>query len=304
MGLTHISIRSFQSIKAADLDLGTFTVIVGPSNSGKSALIRAFRALSSNVRGSGMITRGQKAMMISARTDTHTVTLERGERQGAYRLVGADGEMTFTKLAGDVPQRISDVLRLDETLNFAAQFDKPFLLDDSGATVARQLAELTNVNLIFEAVRQANRVRASAASTLKTRRADLDLIRSRIADYQDLPATLRLMAEAEALDGSRQDLQRRIGRLATSIRALRVIEKAVASRQLAPLPDSTAFQDTAGRLQQLQEHLNRVRAGERAVRILTTSYRSAQDAADRAERDFQEGLRSAGVCPTCGQSTC
>lgn len=303
MGLTYVEIANFQSIKKANLELGTFTVIVGPSSSGKSALIRAFRALASNVRGNSMITRGQKDMLVSARTDTHLISLERSERSGTYRLAGVDGEISFTKLAGEVPQQISDALRLNPDINFAAQFDKPFLLDESGATVARQLAELTNVNLIFEAVRQANRIRATAASTLKTRRADLAAIRARIAGYQDLPAKLKLLAQADALDATRRDLTSRIGRLSTSIRALRITEKAVANHTLAPLPDTTDFQAAAKRLQKLSEALERLRAGERAVRILSKAYLDAEDVAGGAEFDFKQGLRQAGVCPTCGQTT-
>jgi DNA repair exonuclease SbcCD ATPase subunit len=302
LGLTSISVRNFQSIKKADLELGNFTVIVGPSSSGKSAMIRAFRALANNVRGSGMITRGQKQMAITARTNTHVITLERTERSGSYRLAGADGEMTFTKLAGEVPQHVADALRLDEGVNFAAQFDKPFLLDESGATVARQLAELTKVNLIFEAVRQANRIRSTAASTLKTRRGDLDAIRTKVAAYQDLPARLKLLAEAEGLDGSRRELAARIGRLNTAIRTLRITEQAVAKTQLAPLPDTESFEATVKRLQSLQERLNRLQAATGAVEALAKALLSAFDVAGGAELDFKMGLQQLGVCPTCGQA--
>src|SRR3954469_16106248 len=129
--LTHIAIRNFQSLRQVDLELGTFTVIVGPSSSGKSALMRAFKAVASNVRGSGMITRGQSQMAISYQTDTFTVTLERTEKAGLYRIANTHGgETNFTKLNGEVPQQVTSALRLEPvpvngtSVNFASQFDK------------------------------------------------------------------------------------------------------------------------------------------------------------------------------------
>ena len=43
--LETLEISNFQSVEKADIQLGGFTVIVGPSNSGKSALLRALRAV-------------------------------------------------------------------------------------------------------------------------------------------------------------------------------------------------------------------------------------------------------------------
>lgn len=309
MGLNQVLIRNFQSIKAADLELGSFTVIVGPSSSGKSALIRAFKALASNVRGTSMITRGQKYLLISARTDAGAlVTLERNERSGTYRLVTSEGEKAFTKLAGDVPAQITESLRIEpvlsESVNFAAQFDKPYLLDESGAVVARQLGELTNVNLIFEAVRQANRVRAHAASTLKTRKSDLQTVRGRVAQYQDLPQRLRLLAEADAADQARRQLTGQLQSIGNAIRLLRAAEDAAAQYQDRPVPEADDLNALSQRLQELRETTERLDAAEERAVQLSEALGIAQRTADQAESSFHQALRAAGVCPTCGQSTC
>lgn len=308
MGLTSISIRNFQSIKKADLELGSFTVIVGPSSSGKSALIRAFKALASNVRGNGVITRGQKQMLISVRTDTHLVTLERNERQGLYRVAGPDGEQTFTKLAGDVPDLVSRALRIDpitnaDSVNFAAQFDKPYLLDESGAVVARQLGELTNVNVIFEAVRQANKVRSQAASTLKTRKGDLEAVRSRVAQYQDLPERLQLMAQAEAVDASRRTLNAQLSSITRAVQVLRVAEEVAARHDLPPVPDTSTFEALSGRLQSLHGAVTRLKGVQEDLMVTWRALAAAERAAAKAEDEFQTALNRAGVCPTCGQRT-
>lgn len=306
MTITHVLIRNFQSLRSVDLDLGAFTVIVGPSSSGKSALIRAFRALASNVRGTGMITRGQKDMAITAHTDTHVVTLERGERHSAYRLNANGTELIFTKLGGEVPEHVTNALRLDpgaDSINFAGQFDKPYLLDESGATIARQLGELTNVNALFEAVGRANRVRNNAASTLKTRKNDLEQIKFQMVAFRDLPDKLRIFAEVEALDEQRRAISSRIGRLESTLRTLRILERALAKSVVYEVPDATELTEAMNRYLDLKSKLQGLAAKQQRAAQLIKEVSACDDAVERAADQLQTVLHRAGVCPTCGRPT-
>jgi DNA repair exonuclease SbcCD ATPase subunit len=302
--INQVEIINFQSLKRAQLDLGAFTVIVGPSSSGKSALLRAFRALAANMRGTTQITRGQKQLAIKVVTDTHVITLERGERSSAYRLHGPDGEQTFTKLGGEVPQAVSAALRLDpgpDSINFASQFDKPYLLDESGSSVANQLAQLTKVDVIFEAVRSANRIRANAWSTLKTRRADLDAVKTRMADFQGLPDALRAFESVERAEDHRQALLGRIGRLETSLKALRLAERSLEKARPRELPDTADLTALIERRDRLEVLL--YRWAEARHDVVTHQARRQSAAEDAAELNYQRKqlLKQAGVCPTCHQ---
>lgn len=298
--ITHLAVRNFQSLRKIDLDLGNFTVIVGPSSSGKSALIRAVRALATNVRGNGMITRGQKQMAVTGTLDNGVkITLERDDRAGAYRLSG-DGHHHFTKLGGEVPDKITQALRLDP-INFAAQFDKPFLLDESGASVARILGELTNVNTIFEAVRQANRVRANAQSNLKNRRADLSAVRTRMAAYLGLPEHLAAFAQAEKADQRRRNLVARIGRLETAMRTLRIGEAALAKANPPQLPDTADFEPLLRRVSDLQRKLSDLDALRRRAYETQKYVDLNTNQAYVLKSRLDALLAEAGVCPTCGQ---
>lgn len=304
MSIINISVRGFQSLRHVDLDLGVFTVIVGPSSSGKSALIRAFRALASNVRGSTVITRGQKQMAITATLDDGLkVTLERGERSSCYRLSG-DGEHQFTKLAGEVPEQITKTLRLDpgaDSINFAAQFDKPYLLDDSGATVARHLAELTNVNAIFEAVRAANKIRASAQTTLKTRRADLDQVRSDLTEFTGLADRLKAFAEVEALNERRKALQDRLGRLQRAAQALRTTVAAMEHYKPLEVPDPWPLADALRRYLDLRAHLAGLAAKQDQAQRWHREVLARANDVQRYEEALAAKMAEVKICPTCGQ---
>lgn len=304
VSLNRLAVRNFQSLRQVDIDLGAFTVIVGPSSSGKSALIRAFRALASNVRGSDVITRGQKAMSITARTDSGVVSLERSDRSSAYRLTGDDGQgQAFTKLGGEVPAAVTEALRLDPaagSINFANQFDKPFLLDESGAAVARELGELTQVTRIFEAVRQANRVRTAAAAQLRTRRADLETVKTKLASFAGLGDRLMELTGLERRNDERHQLEARIGRLRSRKDRLRQFEQALASYCPLEVPEGAGallYQLRAA--QDLQMYLHRLKDEQQRVAAAT-------EQAAIQEREMAELTRevtASGKCPTCGQVT-
>lgn len=307
MSITHLSIRNFQSLRSIDLDLGLFTVIVGPSSSGKSALIRAFKALASNVRGSGVITRGQKVMAISARTETHVVTLERSERAGAYRIAGDGTSLTFTKLAGEVPEQVTRALQIDPvsgdggSLSFAQQFDKPYLLDESGATVARVLGELTNVTTIFEAVRAANRIRTNAASALKTRQNDLEQVKTRLVAFTGLSERLKALDEAEQIEAHRAELDNRAGRLATAIKAAQIAHCAAERADVPEAPDPAELNALANRYLDLEAALNALAAKQTRLSRVSIDLRIAEKTAAQLEQEVAAAQAAAGTCPTCGQ---
>lgn len=307
VSLNRLSVRNFQSLRKVDLELGTFTVIVGPSSSGKSALMRAFRALAANVRGAGVITRGQSDMAITGYTDAHTVTLERSDKMSSYRLIThADAtDVTFTKLNGEVPTQVSEALRLDPSpgsINFAAQFDRPYLLDETGPVIARELGELTNVIQLFEAVRAANKIRASAAAKLKTRRSDLQSVRERLQDFAGLPERLKALQEAERFDDYRTGLLSRMQRLEAATKTLRIAERSLANATPAPVPSAEPLDQALGRYLALKGKLDEVaRTQQRYEQARDPALTLAMDAQD-LQYALTELLEQAGVCPTCGQN--
>lgn len=306
--LERVEIHGWQSLRSATLELGRFTVIVGASSSGKSALIRALRAVSSNMRGSGQITRGAKKAAITVRTDRHVVTLERAETSGCYRIVdtATGAEQVFTKLAGQVPDEVTAALRIAPTptggtsINFAGQFDRPYLLDESGATVARVLGELTNITTIFEAVREANRRRNDHAATLRTRQVDVDRLRGQLGRFTNLPTRLALCENAETTARAAQDTASRIKRLRWATDTLTAAEAVLARQAALPeVPDPAGVLDTASRL-------TRCTALLRALVTATTRAAAAHAAIgdhSAAEatlhQQLHDTLTTAGMCPTC-----
>jgi DNA repair ATPase RecN len=308
--IERVEIRNWQALRRVDLDLGRFTVIVGPSSSGKSALMRAMRAVASNVRGTGSITRGQKSCAITVRTGDTVVALERGDGSGTYSILSGDGQITrYTKLAGGVPAQVTETLRIapvptgGSSINFAGQFDKPYLLDESGANVARELGELTKVNIIFEAVRNANKKRTSLATVLKARHTDLAAHTARIAEFSDLPDKLAAIAEAETVAEQAQQSADQVKRLRYATEQLALAEQVLARHEVPPVPSIEPLLAVVHHHDLLKRLVTVTRDADDDVR----TYRATAELHARRQEDIDaeltDLLRRARRCPTCGQST-
>lgn len=308
--LSHIEIRNFQSLHHVSLEMARFTVIVGQSSSGKSAFTRAVRTLTSNARGTSFITHGQRVCTISAVTDRGSVTLKRGTAtdDNEYTVVPAtDGEQrTYTKLGGAVPEDVSTFIGIaaKDPINYASQFDRPYLLDDSGSEVARVLGALTNVSVIFEAARESNRRKLTASSTLRTRTADLAVISAQAKRYHGLKAQLAAIEAAEQAVAKGIALQRKHQDLAALIEQAEQAE-AVASRFAAPkaLPDFEPITRAYERIEAFHDVMGEVRLWRDSMTEFTAAMASAAEQVTRLEDEYTAALREAGTCPTCHQPT-
>lgn len=302
--IDSISIRNFQSLAHIDLDLQPLTVIVGPSSSGKSAFIRALRALVGNRRGTDFITHGERVASISAhlasidplRSGTVTLTRSTQTSPNSYTLIPDDQrhphhpKAEFTKLGGEVPGAISDFLGIPTEqipLAVASQFDKPYLLDAPGTEVARVLGSLTNAHIILNGARESNRQKLAQSQTLRTRSADLQAIRDRVPEFQALKAQRTALDRAEALIGDAQKLQARLDRL-------NALEETatIASARIPALRDAlAAIPEPADLEERIQAFLSaRRRHGEflASIRTVSDAQRAVQAAKSAVSAAVQE----------------
>lgn len=245
----EIEIKNFQSLKDVKVQLQPFTVIVGRSSSGKSAFTRALRTLTSNRRGHAFITNGERLTTIKAHTDKGTVTLTRGKAaaDNSYTLTTPTDDpsttaakQVFTKLGGETPEEVSRFLGISakDPINYASQFDKPYLLDESQGEAARVLGALTNVHVIFEGARESNRRKLNHSQELKMKAGDLEAIKEKIPQIQAISQQDKALQDAEVTIAQAQRTQQKIISLRSTIETLTVATRHIeAVQQLATQPD-------------------------------------------------------------------
>lgn len=313
--IEHIAVRSWQSLVSLDLELARFTAIVGPSSSGKSALVRALRAVASNVSGTDKITRGAKNAAITVRTAEHTVTLEYGRFSNDttpgwyYRVLPAGGaEETYTKLNRAVPAQVTAALRIDPvptkgaSLNFASQHDPPFLLSDSGANVARVLGELTGVDRIFEAGREAVRRRNGLSATLRTREADLAELTAQAGRFAGLPARVKAIREAEQKAEGAARLHDRITQLQDAADRLQVAGAVLARTVLPEVPSADAASAAQRRLTEFEGLCRQATERQKAATQWAAEAGEQEMAEGHLHEELHQVLLAAGTCPTCNRA--
>jgi DNA repair ATPase RecN len=293
-----IEIRNFQSLHHVSVDLAKLTVIVGPSSAGKSAFTRAMRTLTSNKRGNEFITHGERIASISATTEKGTVTLTRGKgtNDNAYHVIPAEHpeqQRTYTKLGGETPPEVSRFLGIEakDPINYAGQFDKPYMLDDSGGEVARVLGALTNVNVIFEGARESNRRKLAHAATLRTRADDLQAIRDRVPQFRIIKQQDEALTRAETRIESAATIQRSIARLTEAIEALSLATQTIdtLSVQAArPVPSDDGIVSAAARLTAYRDALREQQQATAAVTATRAAYDEAESAQQALEADYVE----------------
>lgn len=308
-----IHVKNFQSLRDVEVELAPFTVIVGATDSGKSAFYRAISTLISNRRGAEFITYGEKRCTITAELDQGKLTLQRGKStaDNFYEIDNGESTELYTKLSGTVPEEVSAFLRIPakDPINLASQFDKPYLLDTkeySSADAARILGALTNVNLVFEGARESNRRKGEASTKLKTRTADAEAVIAQLQGYDDLTGELEAIRAAESAVEHANLLQAAKTEVANLIQAVResqeIIERVQPATQL-DLPDITEIESLHSASQVLKGLISQVEAEQSKIPQLQRIIDSEVVKLEELDSQYREVLRKEGKCPVCGQAT-
>ena len=198
--LKRLSIKNFQSHESTDLDFSTgVNVLVGSSDSGKSAALRALCWLATNrPRGTNFIRHGSNGeCVVTLVTDTGTVSRVRSKSANAYMLDGSPLEA----MGAEVPKQIADLLNLAE-INIAGQFDGHFLLADSPGAIAKAVNDAAHLE-------EAETCAANLASQHKATLADIKSLQAHqtavngdLRRFDNLPEYRAALAAAIALDGN------------------------------------------------------------------------------------------------------
>lgn len=161
-------IRDFQSIEEAKITIKGVTLIVGESNQGKSACLRALQAACTNRFKAGQVKHGKDYAVIRIKTEESPdiLTVARSWSGGSPNI--QLGDRRFSKLGRTLPKEVSDFLNLGfvdlngETYscNFHPQFQKPMLLEYSQQKVMEILSASTALDDLKETKEELMSVRA------------------------------------------------------------------------------------------------------------------------------------------------
>jgi hypothetical protein len=209
-----IEVRGFQSIASATIQVEGFTSLVGKSNIGKSAFVRAVRCALTNPTGTSFVRHGRdcarqsrkNAKTCDCSSSVHMVMegfdllWEKGDKVNRYTFNGQE----YDKPDRGVPDFLAGVgLSLvkvgDKTgsIQVADQFYPIFLLDQSGPAIAEAISDVSQLDSINAATRLVEKERREVQATKKVRESDIKELATKLTLYDTLDEKLVLVAEAE-----------------------------------------------------------------------------------------------------------
>lgn len=152
-----LEINNFQSHKYSRLEFSEgVNVIVGTSDSGKTAVLRALRWVVNN-RPSGNDFRSTWGGETSVQLVTDDGIVIRNKDKAEKYSIGVAGkkDIEFKAFGTNVPQEVSDVLNISE-INLQGQMDAPFLLSKSAGEVATHFNKIARLDKIDTATANVN----------------------------------------------------------------------------------------------------------------------------------------------------
>lgn len=198
-----VKIENFQSIKDIEFEIDKYTVLTGPSNSGKSAICRAIEGALFNRSGDGFVRNGEKHAQVTLITDTHEIVWAKGSGKNHYTINGE----SYDKVGTDVPDLIYQMGFRDIELTRSKlrpqmgtdQFDILFLIREQGSLISEVFSVLGRLDVITNAGKSCSSDLKGKKSLLKTRYDDLSSVDKKLANYQGFEK-VELAAESLQVD--------------------------------------------------------------------------------------------------------
>lgn len=316
--ISKLGILNFQSIEQLMVECGPITVFVGESDSGKSAVVRALYAAAFNDYPSDHVRVGAQESLVAVSTEAGSVWAKKGKAQNSYELKPSGAPLQrWDRVGRDVPAEVADLLgwkvvELDDGTKFAPsiqrQFDGPFLVAESPSKVAKVLGSLTNISVLFAAIRegtlQERRAKQRADAALEQAQ-KLELARGKLeaaveAAQDRHSRAVGILGEAESV---LEDLVATEGLERAVTGSLAALEGATAVRLAAEkvvfdLPDLGPAFEEIERLRLLEADL---KATASLVVEASTGRTDLEAEVSQWLSDMEAFRYRTKVCPCCGR---
>jgi exonuclease SbcC len=320
--IKKVKISNFQSHENTILDFEDgLNVITGPSDQGKSAIIRAIKwALYNEPRGTEFIRYGMAGVKVEIEfSNGYRVVRERTKSKNRYIVFTSDGsETVFEGFGNDVPDEVVKAhgmpkVMLDKdyisNLNISEQIEGPFLLSEPGSIRAKAIGRLTGMHIIDKAIRDCivdirreNQTRERLIKEMKIINktletyGDLDILKNKIDSVDNsltiIAGLLNKMSRLDALEKKLSALKEQY----------RYVERVLGITDR--LDECAKLLATASeyivKLKKLENLNRRYEEYTNNVHKITDNLKQNRQDTDKLINSYASLLKDIAVCPFCG----
>lgn len=215
MKIQEVTIEGYQSHVHSTFRLSPgLTVITGPSDAGKTAIIRALRWFAFNeptgeaflhtIRNpDGTVKEAVDQVKVSVTFD-NGVTVTKTRRKGKTTYTHSLFPTAWEK--AEIPPEIKETLGLvkqqygdfETCLNFAFQLDAPFMLSESASVGAKVLGKLAGTEIVDKSISEVNKKTHQTRTDISYADKQIGEIDVSLTEYFDLDQHDTLLTAAEA----------------------------------------------------------------------------------------------------------
>jgi exonuclease SbcC len=304
--IKSLAIKNFQSHKDTliKFDPGV-NVIVGSSDSGKTAIIRALRWLVWN-RPTGDEMRsnwgGQTEVVVGFEDGRKVIRKKENNINEYHRFQeNATGYHRVYKAFGtSVPEDIRKILNIRE-INLQQQLDNPFLLTSSPGEVAAHFNRIAGLDRIDQGIKQVNKWIRGIETTVVHKQQDVDKYTAQLEDFNHLE---QFEADVEVLEEMEERRNKQRSKQLALATLLDAIEK---TRELMyGLNEVLEDEELINNAYTLQQDIEEKEAKQKRLRGLIAkisarriSLAAHQDLIRRTQKRFDKEFPD--ICPLCNQ---
>jgi len=333
--IERLRLKNFQRHGKLDVELSPgITAITGPSDAGKSSILRSIRWVAFNrPLGTGFVRHGESVCQAGVRVDGKSIIRRRNKKQNTYKIDGTP----LNAVGTDVPEEIDNLLNLGPE-NFQGQHDPPFWFSLTGGELARELNRIVDLSVIDRSaswlasqVRQARaeeKVCGERLEEAKARLSDLSWVpemskgMNQLEDAQKAAAGAvekrdrlqSLLSDANRAEEAAESGHRRARLGLSAVEAgkgyfqasnrLQALRRAISAAERAAddadrkVPDIIGLDRAAEELAEVDNRAKTIRRLVEAAEAACTAAGEAEERLDAVRTDMRDRL--GGRCPLCG----
>lgn len=197
--IKRVILENFQSHKHTIVDFDNrLNVIVGPSDSGKTAILRGIKwALYNDPSGDYFIREGESHCSVTLIfSDSTKIKRYRSKSKNAYYLYDEyDNELNFEGFGTNVPEEILNATgikkilldkNVSKSINISDQLEGAFLLSEKGSIRASSIGYLVGVDIIDDALKETLREVRSISNNKRNMDEHIDKLEKELSQYDYL----------------------------------------------------------------------------------------------------------------------
>lgn len=220
--IKSIKIEGFQSHINTQIEFSEhLNIITGPTDSGKSAILRALKKVIRDLpAGNDFVNNKLHTCTITMAVDSVIILRSISkDKDGKTKINNYQvGEQPFDSFGRDIPLEVITALNMPVVdlgdfkidLHFYDQFDGPFLIGDTSSVKSKVLGSVSGLNVIDEAIKKVNKDSRQINSDLKTIEKDVNQIQTELSILPDIE---KLLENAERFENTLTSIENSTTRL-------------------------------------------------------------------------------------------